>query len=287
MANKDIRVSIGFLDHPKTFKLKKLLGPSGVESLLRLWFFAAQSKTDGLFFEMKPSDIEIAAKWKGRHGRFVNALLEVKFLDVKNGIYSLHDWAEHNGYVIHSKQREDRARRAAEARWHTISNACSIQQVDAPSIIEQCPLPAPSPAPSPKERLLSKAIPDSEPEPFDPPEPQKNPFSEKDNDKEQKRAQFEKQFRVLQNRILGKWPRFNLQVFFQMNLSKNRDAILHSLNQTVNACTSTNPERYAQTILDKESGNFNERISIKEAEENKKLYAGIIEAMKEMGGIKS
>ena len=39
--NSDIRLSIGFLDHPKTVKLQRQLGEAGVLSLLRLWLWSA------------------------------------------------------------------------------------------------------------------------------------------------------------------------------------------------------------------------------------------------------
>jgi hypothetical protein len=91
---------------------------------------------------------------------------------------------------------------------------------------------------------------------------------------------FEKRFRALETKIKAKWPRFNLLLFFQNNIDKNRDAIIHSLKQTLEFCDSKFPEAYAQTILDKESGNFNEKVAIKEHEKNKKLYAELLESLK-------
>ena len=62
--NSDIRLSIGFLDHPKTVKLQRQLGEAGVLSLLRLWLWAAQNRPSGILIGMDEDDIEIAARWE-------------------------------------------------------------------------------------------------------------------------------------------------------------------------------------------------------------------------------
>jgi uncharacterized protein YdaU (DUF1376 family) len=122
--------------------------------------------------------------------------------------------------------------------------------------------------------------------PFEKPpkeEKTKDPFLEKDNGKDQEKEQaFGKQLTVISNRMMSKWPRFNVYLFRQKNMKKNTDAIIHALNQTYRLCTSQNPGRYAQEILDKESGNFNEKEYLKENEGNKELYSGIVEAIKKI-----
>ena len=115
--NKDIRLSMGFLDHPKTIKLERRLGWPGIKGLIRLWFFCAANKPDGNFTGMNADDIEIAAKWTGDPGIFLQALIDLRFIDQDGTGLSLHDWSEHNGYASHSKEREERARRAAAVRW--------------------------------------------------------------------------------------------------------------------------------------------------------------------------
>lgn len=115
--NKDIRLSIGFLDHPKTIKLKRILGWYGVESLMRLWFFAAQYKPDGYLLNLNNEDIEIAAKWNGKGGEFVKTLLDLKWIDFDGEFYCLHDWEEHNGFVATFNERSERAKKAIKARW--------------------------------------------------------------------------------------------------------------------------------------------------------------------------
>ena len=117
MMNKDIRLSIGFLDHPKSIKLKRKLGPDGLESLIRLWFFSAQYKPSGDLNGLEPEDIELAAKWNGESGVFVETIVAVRFLDECEGCYSLHDWREHNGFAAYANERSEQARNAASAKW--------------------------------------------------------------------------------------------------------------------------------------------------------------------------
>ena len=112
--NSDIRISIGFLDHPKTIKLKKELGWEGIESLMRLWFFVAQYKPDGVLSHMDAEEVEIASKWNGRPGLFVSTAQKLRLLDHEDGTFSLHDWDEHNSYCVHAMDRKEQARKAAE-----------------------------------------------------------------------------------------------------------------------------------------------------------------------------
>ena len=63
--NSDIRLSVGFFDHPKIIKLERLLDLEGVVALMRLWLWAAQNRPSGILSGMDEEDIEIAARWKG------------------------------------------------------------------------------------------------------------------------------------------------------------------------------------------------------------------------------
>ena len=115
-VNSDIRLSIGFFDHPKTVKLKRKLGLEGVEALLRLWMYAAQYRPGGTFTNMDLDDIEIAVRWAGQAGELVKTLLEVRFLERAGDLYRLHDWIDHNGYASGAEDRSDKARFARLAK---------------------------------------------------------------------------------------------------------------------------------------------------------------------------
>jgi len=115
--NKDFRIAVSFPYHPKTKKLIKKLGGMSVYSLIRLWAFTAMNKSNGVLGDMDIEDIEIAAGWEGECSIFVSALLDLDFMSEVDGVYSIHDWKEHNGYAFYSQQRSEKAKNAAEIRW--------------------------------------------------------------------------------------------------------------------------------------------------------------------------
>ena len=123
--NSDIRLAVGFLDHPKTIKLRRKLGWEGFESLLRLWCWSAQYRPDGVFNDMTEEDIEIAAQWNNENNdsltirsTFVTTLVELRWLDVDNGVYSLHKWVDRNGYAASANDRSDKSRFSRMAKTH-------------------------------------------------------------------------------------------------------------------------------------------------------------------------
>lgn len=81
MANTDIRISIGFWDHPKTVKLERRAGLEGVKALLMLWQWVAQYEPSGYLYGMDEEGLEIAARWQGESGKLAKTLLELKFID--------------------------------------------------------------------------------------------------------------------------------------------------------------------------------------------------------------
>jgi hypothetical protein len=118
MSVSDIRLSVGFPTHPKTKKLRKLLGNDAVLALVYLFIFAAQNKPDGDLSGMYTEDIEIAVDWEGEEGAFVAALLKVGFLNGDEGTYVIHDWEDHNGWVYGFNDRSERGKWANLVRHH-------------------------------------------------------------------------------------------------------------------------------------------------------------------------
>lgn len=170
--NCDIRVMTTFPHHHKTKKLRRKLGAEGVCALMFLWLFAAENRPDGVLSGMDEDDICIAAQWDGDASSMLQALLEVGFLELIEGDYVIHDWAENNPWAASAPARKAKAEHAAKARWEK-RNAISSKQ-DAPSIEsdaasmnEHCsimpvagfsnaPSPIPSPSPSPNPSLKTK-----------------------------------------------------------------------------------------------------------------------------------
>jgi uncharacterized phage protein (TIGR02220 family) len=168
----DIRISVSFLDHPKTIKLKRRLGFDGVESLLALWLWCRANKPCGVLHGMDEEDIEIAARWNGESGAFVNECLTLRWLDVNDPLtenncakYSLHDWAEHNPWAIGTEDRSNAARFNRMAKTHpelheklkkegkktiSVEEYQSLTKINEPlTVVKESLTPAPSPAPSP------------------------------------------------------------------------------------------------------------------------------------------
>ena len=156
--NTDIRLSVGFWQHPKTKKLARRLGLEAVRSLQILWLWAAQNRPDGNLSGMDWEDIELAADWQGEEQAFFTACLGA-FLDETDGGFVLHDWTEHNPWQAESEARSDAARKAALARWgnapaseaQCAKNAPASKTHmrkqcarNAPASDAQCPSPFPS-----------------------------------------------------------------------------------------------------------------------------------------------
>ena len=128
----DFRVKDDFLDHPKTKKLARILGEGSILCLLRLWGHATRNKWTGEFTNMDTDDIEIAAGWNGQPGEFLNAILNVGFLEQPGEWFQLHDWEDHNGFAAKAGERKGKAKKASAKRWIDKEENAQMQ-------IEQCP----------------------------------------------------------------------------------------------------------------------------------------------------
>jgi len=164
--NTDIRIAVSFKGHRKRKKLVKIIGHEGVGCLIDLWLGAAMSNPSGMLSAWDEHDIALEAGWDGEPEEFVKALIDCRFLEkMECGTYKLHDWEDHQGYVIHSKERIERAKSAAQARWSK-KTPQQNQEDDAASMPLACeehtecnapsPAPAPAPAPAPTPTPLVK-----------------------------------------------------------------------------------------------------------------------------------
>ena len=117
--NSDIRMAVGYPDHPKTRKLLRRLGAEGIKSHVFLLCKIGHLRPKGILTGYDADDIEDTAQWTGEQGEFVKALLEIGFLDEKcAGQYELHDWKRWNPWAFGAEKRRDQGRRAANSRWH-------------------------------------------------------------------------------------------------------------------------------------------------------------------------
>ena len=160
--NTDIRLSVGFWQHPKTKKTVKRLGLEGVRSLQVLWLWAAQNRPDGNLSGMDEEAIELAADWQGEEGLFFSTCAGM-WIDQTEAGYALHDWAEHNPWQAEAEARSEAAKKAAAARWgnadaikaHKGKHAPAMREQcggNADAIKAQCPSSFPDPKPKPEEK---------------------------------------------------------------------------------------------------------------------------------------
>lgn len=104
-----------FHDHPKTRKLIALCGRGADSSLQRLWCYALRyHPADGDLTGHLTAELESIAKWWGKKGKFVEACIEVGFIDREGDRLLLHDWKDHEGHIIGLKERNTKA---AQRRW--------------------------------------------------------------------------------------------------------------------------------------------------------------------------
>lgn len=117
----DIRLSVGFDDHPKVRRLTRELGDQAGFGLVRIWLHTAKYYPKGHLDGMTEADLEEIAKWRGKRGKFSSMLIEVGLIDINgNGGLSIHDWKDHQRWAYHSDERKEAARRSADARWNRI-----------------------------------------------------------------------------------------------------------------------------------------------------------------------
>lgn len=161
----DIRVQISFSRHVKRRKLQSRLKADGVLALLDLWLYAGENHPDGTLEGMTDEDIALAVNWKGKPETLTKTLVDIGFMENVEGVYILHDWEDHNPFVVHAPERKERAKLAAKARW-SMREACgkhtdSMQDAmlnqenrNAPSP-SPTPIPIPIPKPNPNHKTTS------------------------------------------------------------------------------------------------------------------------------------
>lgn len=102
--NSDYRISTQFRMNPKRQRLFDELGAEGVLALIDLWSWAAANSITG---ELPPNPVSIehAVDWSGEPGDLFGALLRIGFIDKTEDGYRLHEWAEHQPYVVKAPER--------------------------------------------------------------------------------------------------------------------------------------------------------------------------------------
>lgn len=187
---EDIRIHVDFLIHHKTRRLKRKLGSDAVLALLTLFCYAGKFRPGGVLKGMDAEDIADASGWGGDASGFVSELCDIGFIEqCDEGIYSIHDWEEHNPWAAGAEERRAMAAKAGKASAEakrkskeyndiqTDANGTSTEangplksvatelqrnvngsSTEAQRELNGTPTPSPSPSPSPTPGKLEEKI---------------------------------------------------------------------------------------------------------------------------------
>lgn len=134
MPVEDIRLRIDFRNHPKTKRLIRVLGDSGVRCLVWLWLGAAARRANGELYGWDAEEIELEADWNGPPHGLVDVLLQQGWLEKReDGLFVLHDWKSEQPFVTGAPERSQRASHAARKRWDASRIPSASTPVDPPS----------------------------------------------------------------------------------------------------------------------------------------------------------
>lgn len=124
MAATDMRVDTNIFGNLKTKRFVRLVGEHGLLCMFRLWAFAGNLRQDGVLRDMDSDAIEDEAGWKGEKGLFLLTAIEERWIEkTEDGEFYLHDWHEHQGWLIKAPDRKIRARENALKGWATKKEA--------------------------------------------------------------------------------------------------------------------------------------------------------------------
>lgn len=129
--NTDIRIATSFKGHRKRVRFETRIGQKGASIyIVDLWLTVAIDRPDGVLTGWDEIDIAIAAGWPPDQDpvNFVKILVETGWLDFNEGIYSVHDWAEHQVWACGARARAEHARKAAQAKWRRVNPCPSSAQ---------------------------------------------------------------------------------------------------------------------------------------------------------------
>lgn len=128
-----LNVDVDYPNHPKTIRLKALIGPEADIFPIRLWAYVGKYHCEsGDLKQYTAREIENVCGYAGKSGSLVSALLKVGYLEKNGCALRVKDWLQHEGHIAAFKQR---GRMAALQRWnklkprkHKSKHATSIPQ---------------------------------------------------------------------------------------------------------------------------------------------------------------
>ena len=190
-ARTDFRLHVGCVDHLKVRRLCGQFGDGAFLWLVRLWSYAAENRAHGRLTGIDDADIAAVCMTTAEPGTWVEALLRFRLLDRVGDEVVIHDWAEHQPWIVGAPERSARAREAALARHATKRKpqktpGAGVEILPTASALHTgaMPLPGPSPSPLPVPvpvptrypQPLPVQVPTPEPVPRPPPAASRSPI---------------------------------------------------------------------------------------------------------------
>jgi len=156
----DFRVRTNWRHHRKRTRLIREKGEKGVLFIEDLWSFAAEMHTDGVLRGMTAQDMADEVGYSEDAEGMLGTCVAQRLIDPPDSNcphFRLHDWRDHQAYIVHAEARSASARFAALEKHRKnktlLRTACAA---DAPSP-DPDPSPDPTPVPDPKPTPLVRA----------------------------------------------------------------------------------------------------------------------------------
>lgn len=101
---------------------------------------------------------------------------------------------------------------------------------------------------------------------------------------DQNDGQFKQKTQEALNKVLFKFPRFPHARLLgnAFSLNKHPQAIIYALEETATKCNGLDPANYFETILKRTSGNFYEKEFQSKAKNDKNIFIGLVDKLKNM-----
>lgn len=151
----DIRLKVGFFNHPKTLRVERDLGSDGVLCLIRLLMFARVNRhKDGALTGLTDEDIEASCGWhrceRYASGMLVASLSHAGYVDGEPGARKIHEWVQHQTFAANFTKRSKAGKKNATTRWDKTygrpkSDANRMRVASEPHAIRYAPTPTPAP----------------------------------------------------------------------------------------------------------------------------------------------
>lgn len=120
----DFRFYASFRDNPKRMELEHEIGSRGLIALVDFWCWVRTTRALGDLSGLSDRSLEMGARWRGKPGAFLAALVRYGWLDGTSGSYIVHGWDERQDWAKAAPARSRAGKVAAivkQARKHGVS----------------------------------------------------------------------------------------------------------------------------------------------------------------------